>query len=138
MIHHRESQSLITQAVILVNPDYEILLLQLPDGRWQLPGGKLHTREMWSDGVLREITEETGLRDIAIVRVLYIDNWHTPIYDYYRAYFLCTTMSKQVYLSGDHRRYRWIQPDANLDEFEFTHDTVRIHLRKFLDELNGD
>jgi ADP-ribose pyrophosphatase YjhB (NUDIX family) len=138
MIHYREAQSLITQAVILVNQDYEILLLQLPDGRWQLPGGKLHTKEMWSDGVMREITEETGIKDIAIVRVLYIDNWHTPAYDYYRAYFLCTTMSKHVYLSGDHRRYRWIQPDTDLDTLEFTHDTVRTHLKRFLDELNGD
>ncbi|MDQ5940903.1 MAG: 8-oxo-dGTP diphosphatase [Candidatus Dependentiae bacterium] len=138
MINHREAQSLITQAVILVNQNYEILLLQLPDGRWQLPGGKLHTKEIWSDGVIREITEETGIKDIAIVRVLYIDNWHTTTYDYYRAYFLCTTMSREVYLSSDHRRYRWIQPDTNLDTLEFTHETVRIHLKRFLDELNAD
>jgi len=138
MIHHKESQSLVTQAVILVNQDYEILLLQLPDGRWQLPGGKLHTKESWSDGVLREIFEETGLHDVAIVRVLYIDNWHTPSHDYYRAYFLCTTISKYITLSSDHRRYRWIQPDAHLDDIEFTHETVRTHLKRFLAELNGD
>jgi len=135
MLHNRESQSLVTQAVILVNQNYEILLLQLPDGRWQLPGGKLQAKEPWSLGVLREISEETGLKDVVIVRVLYVDNWCTPTYDYYRAYFLCTTMSTNVCLSRDHRRYRWITTDTNLDEFEFTHDTVRIHLQRFLKEL---
>lgn len=138
MIHTRETQSLITQAVFLVNQDYEILLLQLPDGRWQLPGGKLHIKESWSDGVLREITEETGLKDIAIVRVLYVDNWFTQSYDYYRAYFLCTTMSKNICLSSDHRRYKWITSNTNLDEFHFTHETVRTHLKKFMQELNED
>lgn len=138
MISTRESQSLVTQAVFLVNQEYEILLLQLPDGRWQLPGGKLHTKESWSDGVMREITEETGLKDIAIVRVLYVDNWHTASYDYYRAYFLCTTMSKYIYLSSDHRRYKWINAKTNVDDFEFTHETVRNHLKKFLQELNEE
>jgi len=136
-MYGKESYSLVTQAVILVNQDYEFLLLQLPDGRWQLPGGKLHTKESWSAGVVRELIEETGLHDIRIVRVLYVDNWHTPTHDYYRAYFLCTTMGKEIYLSPDHRGYAWISPDATLEGFEFTHETVRHHLKRFLTELNA-
>lgn len=31
-------------------------------GRWSLPGGRLETSETLSDGVLRELAEETGLQ----------------------------------------------------------------------------
>jgi ADP-ribose pyrophosphatase YjhB (NUDIX family) len=132
----RNTHSIITQAAFLVNPDYEILVLQLPDGRWQLPGGKLHWKESWQQGVEREILEETGIEDVRIVQVLYIDNWHTPLQDYYRSYFLCTTMQTKVHLSKDHRRYEWINAYSNLDAYIFTHDTVREHIKKFFYNLS--
>ena len=94
--HKRDAQALVTQAAFIINPAHQMLIVQLPDGRWQLPGGKLHHQESWEDGIRREIKEETGLESINIVRVLFVDNWHTSSNDYYRTYFLCTTIEENI------------------------------------------
>ena len=52
----------------------EILLIQqkLSDKRnWSLPGGRLERGETLSQGLIREMKEETGL-DVEIVRMLYL------------------------------------------------------------------
>lgn len=54
--------------------DNEILLVQqkLSDKRnWSLPGGRLERGETLSQGLIREMKEETGL-DVEIVRMLYL------------------------------------------------------------------
>lgn len=124
----KDAHALVTQAAFLFNAEQEMLLLQLPDHRWQLPGGKLRCGECWQDGLRREILEETGLDDVKIVRVLYADNWFTQTHDYYRTYFLCTTISNTVQLSRDHIAYRWIKPSDDLSWCTFTHQTVRQHI----------
>lgn len=132
---NRNTHAIVTQAAFLINADYKLLLLQLPDGRWQLPGGKLQWKESWQQGIEREVFEETGLTDIKIVQVLYVDNWHTPLQDYYRSYFLCTTLSVDIALSRDHRHYEWIDGYTNLDSYLFTHNTVKDHIKKFFHTL---
>lgn len=39
-------------------------------GIWDLPKGKLHQNESAADGALREVTEETGLENLKIIRQL--------------------------------------------------------------------
>ena len=54
--------------------DNQILLVQqkLSDKRnWSLPGGRLERGETISQGLIREMKEETGL-DVEIVRMLYL------------------------------------------------------------------
>ena len=130
-----DTQALVTQAAFLIKPNYEMLILQLPDKRWQLPGGKLRRNEQWADGLRRELFEETNLDDISILNVLYIDNWSTPLYDYYRAYFLCTTIEETVHLSKAHIAYQWINKDTDLSGILFTHTTVREHIKDFFSQL---
>ena len=58
---------------ILIEND-EILLVQqkLSDKRnWSLPGGRLERGETLSQGLIREMKEETGL-DVEIIRMLYL------------------------------------------------------------------
>lgn len=54
--------------------DNKILLVQqnLSDKRnWSLPGGRLERGETISQGIIREMKEETGL-DVEIIRMLYL------------------------------------------------------------------
>jgi ADP-ribose pyrophosphatase YjhB (NUDIX family) len=39
-------------------------------GLWDLPKGKLHKKESAQDGALREVTEETGLTNLTITKLL--------------------------------------------------------------------
>lgn len=134
-MHRKDAHALVTQAAFLFNAKQEMLILQLPDNRWQLPGGKLQRAESWTDGLRREIFEETALDGIEIVKVLYVDNWYTVANDYYRAYFLCTTMNDNVLLSNDHNAYQWINADTDLSQFSFTHETVREHIKNLFGQL---
>jgi ADP-ribose pyrophosphatase YjhB (NUDIX family) len=134
-MHRKDAHALVTQAAFLFNANQEMLILQLPDNRWQLPGGKLQRAETWTEGLHREIFEETGIEDIEIVRVLYVDNWYTVANDYYRAYFLCTTMNDEVLLSNDHNAYQWINSETDLSSLVFTHETVREHIKNLFAQL---
>lgn len=131
MSYKKNTHALVTQAAFLSNRRNALLLLQLPDGCWQLPGGKLHSKEQWQEGLLREIQEETGITDVTIERVLFVDNWHTATHDYYRTYFACTTDTEDVVLSSDHVAYVWLERDAHLQSYVFTHATVREHIATF-------
>lgn len=50
----------------------KILLLKKPNGRWDLPGGKLESGEVWVDGLAREVREETGLK---INKAKWVGGW---------------------------------------------------------------
>jgi ADP-ribose pyrophosphatase YjhB (NUDIX family) len=51
----------VSVAGIVVNAAGQVLAIRRGDnGQWQPPGGVLETQETFEEGVLREITEETG------------------------------------------------------------------------------
>jgi ADP-ribose pyrophosphatase YjhB (NUDIX family) len=58
--------------VILVDPDDRVLLMRYDDGppngsHWTTPGGGLNEAEDYPAGALRELAEETGWSDIALL-----------------------------------------------------------------------
>ncbi|MER7763775.1 NUDIX hydrolase [Streptomyces sp. NPDC097619] len=57
--------------VVVTDPAGRVLLGQGPDGRWELPGGKVDPGEGFADTAVRELAEETSLRaEPAAVRIL--------------------------------------------------------------------
>ncbi len=46
------------------------------DGLWDLPKGKLDNGESYEEAALREVTEETGLKDISIIEPI-VSTYHT-------------------------------------------------------------
>ena len=59
--HDKELARITAKAVLFARKD-KILLLRKPNGRWDLPGGRLEHGEDWIDGLTREVYEESGLR----------------------------------------------------------------------------
>ena len=58
--------------VILLDPDDRVLLMRYDDGppngsHWATPGGGLHEAEDYRAAALRELAEETGWSDIALL-----------------------------------------------------------------------
>lgn len=60
---------------VVINPSGEVLLL-FRRGKWDLPKGKTEAGESHEQTALREVTEETGLKNIQIVKKL-IETWHS-------------------------------------------------------------
>ncbi len=63
--------------VVLLDPSGRVLLFRLvperdPDGRgyWYLPGGGIWPRESVEAAALRELSEETGIRDVTLGAIL--------------------------------------------------------------------
>ena len=68
--------TLIQAAGGLVRNEKDEMLLIFRRGKWDLPKGKLDEGESLEDCAVREVSEETGLKNITLVSPLTI-TWHT-------------------------------------------------------------
>jgi 8-oxo-dGTP diphosphatase len=103
----------VRQYAMVLNDDNQVLLLQLPEhygkscgGKWVLPGGKLRPDEGPGEGLLREITEETGLIT-ELTEVLTVATWESPNSKKYGTFWLAQVTGGTLALSGEHQGYRW-------------------------------
>lgn len=55
------------RATIICKRDGRILYVRKPKSRWALPGGKIEDGETPAQAAARELSEETGLRDLDLV-----------------------------------------------------------------------
>lgn len=99
-------------------------------GKYDLPGGRLKPGEAWSDGLKREILEETGLQ-IEIGVPIAVSEWRPVVkgeqWQIVAIFFECKTDSPAIKLSDDHDDFLWIDvqdydkypmPPKNLLAFE--------------------
>lgn len=120
-------QRIATKAVI-VNEQRQILILREATtyeegtnvGRYQLPGGRLDLGESYTDGLKREIGEETGLT-IEIGKPIYVGEWRPIIKGVQNhiiaIYFECKPLDRQVRLSDEHDDFKWVMP-SEITQFD--------------------
>ena len=102
----------ISCGVVLVNFG-TVLLLQYPQGHWDLPKGHVEDDEEYTETMKRELGEETGIEEITIV-----PNFHlTTKYSFKHKgksikkqvhWYLAHTEQLRVTLSNEHRDYIWL------------------------------
>jgi ADP-ribose pyrophosphatase YjhB (NUDIX family) len=66
--------------VVLLDPQDRVLLMRYDDGppngpHWCTPGGGLEPGESYSKAALRELAEETGWTDVALLREVFRQRW---------------------------------------------------------------
>ena len=99
---------------ILINFD-SILLLQYPQGHWSFPKGHVEkTDSNHHSTALRELTEETGISEVTIIK-----DWSQRTeYTYRRKgreipkqvfWYIAETEELEVELSHEHNNYLWLQ-----------------------------
>jgi len=118
--------------VVLVNYG-AVLLLQYPQGHWDLPKG--HVEEHDSDRtatMLRELAEETGIADVAVLsgfeertEYSFRHKGKRKIKEVY--WYVAETETMEVELSHEHRGYLWLDWDQALETI--THDETRSVVR---------
>lgn len=60
LLRKARRQPVSAKAVVMA--DDKVLLLRQPNGKWDLPGGKVEADEEVTDGLVREVLEETDIR----------------------------------------------------------------------------
>ncbi len=86
-------------------------------GKWSLPGGMLELGESLTQGVVREVQEETGLDVEAIELIELIDRIHKESgpsgervrYHYVIADYLCRVVGGTLQAASDADAVRWVE-----------------------------
>ena len=76
-------------------------------GRWDFPGGKVDSGEDFEEALLREVTEETGLK-ISLERVLATAESESPAARVVYLIMKGRVESGQVKLSHEHDDFAWV------------------------------
>jgi mutator protein MutT len=94
--------------VLLVRRGTEPLL-----GKWTLPGGMLEVGESLTEGVVREVREETGLTVEPLELVELLDRIHRDgervRYHYVIADYLCRVVGGELKAASDADAVRWVE-----------------------------
>ncbi len=128
--------------VVLVNYG-TVLLLQYPQGHWDLPKG--HVEEEDADKkstAARELHEETGINEIDFVNgfeavTQYSFTYKKKLTTKRVFWYIATTDKISVNLSKEHRDYMWLDWTQAIDLI--THDETRdvlISAKAHLEECN--
>lgn len=102
------------------------------DHQWELLYGRIDNHEEVVDGLKREIFEETGLKNIKVVKALRV--WHIyrgeklPDLEIFGMTFVCKTGSDKITLCKEHSEYSWVTPQEALELIQVEGIVVDIEL----------
>lgn len=115
---------MVAACALIVHPtEKKILLIKRADNHrydeWEHVGGRIAQHEEITEGMKREVFEETGLNDISILRPLRF--WHlyrgkrNAETEIFGMTFLCKALSENVILTPrEHSDYKWVTPEEAL------------------------
>jgi mutator protein MutT len=105
-------------------------------GHWTLPGGLLELGESLTEGVMREVREETGLIVEVVQLIELLDRIHREAervrYHYVIADYLCRVTGGALQAASDADAARWVErtewnkPDTILGALQIDPITARV------------
>lgn len=114
--------------VVLVNFD-SVLLLQYPQGHWDLPKGHVEPSDSDKQATARrELKEETGIDDIEFIsgfehRTTYSFRHKGQLIEKEVWWYIAETETIKIELSHEHQQHLWLDWDRALEQV--THDESR-------------
>ena len=121
--------SQVTVKAVIQNEQGKFLIVREGE-RWQAVGGRLEKGEKLREGLCREAEEETGITDLDIGKVIYVDEWFAKpegeLKHIVALFFLCKTNSGEIKLSEEHQEYAWVLP-SELEKYD---DSIEKEIRE--------
>lgn len=122
------------------NGERKYLVLYYGGGHWGFPRGNIEEGESEKETTFREIKEETGIEDLKFIpgfreknKWFYKRNGRTIHKE--AVFFLAKTGTKEVNLSFEHSKYKWLKFEEALERltFENTRELLK-KARRFLNQ----
>ena len=105
------------------------------DENWDEVGGKMHLNETLEDCLIREILEETGIKDFQTKKIIDAFRYIGEDINYNKMVVItywCQTDIEEIELSHEHIEYKWIRPELALIS-DLNPDLKRI-IRRYISE----
>ncbi len=127
----KPTESVTSSGGVVLNPDGHVLILRRKqEGTWVLPKGKAEPGETLIQTALREVEEETGLKELKVIRqiglVRYIFLWRPDDKNYKKTvhYFLMRIngIEQETVLEPDFSTCAWEVPSEALKMLTFEND----------------
>lgn len=139
-------QFMVAAGAVIEHPTEEKILVlkraseEIHKNKWELMYGRIDQFEELTEGLKREIFEETGLKNITVKKLQRV--WHifrgekSEDKEVYGFTFICQSDTDEVKLSTEHSEYRWVTPKEALKLITVSgiHRDVEI----YIDESKGN
>ncbi len=113
----------VSQKALIASPAGDLLVMQMDEQTWELPGGRMGAYEDPVEALRREVDEETGL-EVTVDDPIHTAAWRNDVgRGRFSVVYYCETDRTTVTLSHEHCDYAWVSPETARDEFL----TVSIH-----------
>ncbi len=127
---------------LVLNKRSEMLLI-FRRGNWDLPKGKMELRETKKEAALREVIEETGLKDVSLINKLittyhiYLDKSGRRVLKPSYWYTMFTAQEKLIpQLEEDIEKAIWAKSeDITAGNYEPMYSSIRLALQEFSNSL---
>ena len=106
------------------NKETKYLLLHYEAGHWDFPKGNIEANEKDEDTIKREVKEETGIKDIKIIK-----DFKEKLHYFYKlkgkliskevVFYLAETKTAKIKLSFEHVGYKWLPFKEALEKLTF-------------------
>jgi 8-oxo-dGTP pyrophosphatase MutT (NUDIX family) len=118
----------------------EFLALHYPGGHWDFVKGHVEKGEDEKQTALRELAEETGITDVALIdgfreTMEYTYEWKGQMYHKDVVYFVGKTQTQSIKISHEHQNFKWLPFEKALEQFTF--DNAKNILKKAQQFLNS-
>ena len=100
------------------------LLLHYEAGHWDFPKGHIEQGETDIDAISREVKEETGIKDIEIVknfkeRIQYFYKMNNKLMSKEVIFYLAKTETEQVKISFEHIGFAWLSYEKAIKKLTY-------------------
>src|SRR5437764_163868 len=110
MLVNRNTLQEVTEVAVIRHPQEGVLLLHSPARRWHFPDATVDVHESWEQSLRRGVKVRAGITDLAVQRVLKIQNFAPGVVHeraQYGVFFLCTTALVKITLAAPDDRWCW-------------------------------